>query len=321
MKKNTILILLVLPTIMLGQANKFIRQGLKTTDLKEKVVLFTKAIELEPKKLDAYFYRAIAKNDLGDFHGAIVDYSKIILNEPDADTYYNRGNSRYSIEDIEGAKNDYNKAIEIDPYFVDAIYSLGCSKYDLNDFEGSIVDFSKVVKLQPYHTKAYELRANAYAFLKKSKKALADYTLSVLINHSPDSYYNRGVFYMDINYYKKAKSDLSTSIRLNENNGFAYFYRGVSNLLLGKYKNAISDFSTALKFDSSDFDAMLGLAMTYYRMEDIANAKLNLKKAEQILKTNNNNQQGINLFSNTYWQQNQAYYFNAFFNTFTKLHN
>lgn len=306
---------------MFGQANKFLRQGLKTTDLKEKIEFFTKAIELEPKKLDAYFYRAIAKNDLGDYNGAIVDYSKIIVTEPDADSYYNRGNSRYSLKDFEGAKSDYKKAVELDPYFIDALYSLGCSEYDLGDFEKAIEDFNQVIKIQPYYPKAYELRANSYSFLKKPKKALADYTMVVLIDHSPDSYYNRGVFYMDINYYKKAKNDLSTSIRLNANNGFAYFYRGTSNLLLGKYKNAISDFTGALKFDASDFDAMLGLAMTYYRMEDLTNAELNFKKAEEILQTNTQNQQGIDLFSNTYWYQNQAYFFNAFFSTFTKEQN
>ena len=36
-------------------------------------------ISEEPKNLDAYFHRAIAKNDLGDYRGAIVDYSKIIV--------------------------------------------------------------------------------------------------------------------------------------------------------------------------------------------------------------------------------------------------
>ena len=63
-------------------------------NLEERINLLDQVISLEPKNLDAYFYRALAKNDLGDYQGAIVDYSKIILIEPDADTYFNRGNSR-----------------------------------------------------------------------------------------------------------------------------------------------------------------------------------------------------------------------------------
>ncbi len=313
MKRHFTLILIVFPLIIFAQANKIFRQALKSTDLNERIELLTQAIELEPKKLDAYFYRGLAKNDLGDYYGAIVDYSKVIVAEPDADTYFNRGNSRYSLENFEGAKEDYQKAIELDPYFVDAHYSLGCANYDLGDYETALKNFNNVIKIQPYYSKAYTLTANIFSFQKEYKKALLDYSLAVSIDPNAETYYNRGVFYMKINYYKKAKSDLSSSIRLNGNNGFAYFYRGASELLLGKYKPALSDFLTALKFDDLDFDAMLGLAMTYYRLKDIPNSKLYFNKAKDILQTNTEAKEGIDLFENTYWYQNQYYFFKEAF--------
>ena len=106
--KNIILLFLTLnSTLHFGQVNKIIRQASRETDLSKKVQLYTQAITLEPDNLDYYFYRAIAKNDMGDYSGAIVDYSKIIVEEPDADTYFNRGNSRYSLKDLKGAKEDY----------------------------------------------------------------------------------------------------------------------------------------------------------------------------------------------------------------------
>jgi len=319
MKKIFILILILVPIVNHAQANRYIRKALNSDDLNERIEILTKAIELEPEKLDAYFYRGIAKNDLGDYYGAIVDYSKVIVEEPDADTYFNRGNSRYSLEDFEGAKEDYKKAIELDPYFVDAHYSLGCANYDLDDYDTALTNFNTVIKIQPYYAKAYNLRANIYAFKKKHKEALKDYTMGVLVDPSADTYYNRGVFYMDINYYKKAKSDLSRAIRLNENSSFAYFYRGASQLLLGKHRNALTDFSTALKFDALDFDAMLGMAMTYYRLKDVPNAKSYFNKAKQILQTNSEDIKGIELFKNTYWYQNQYYFFNAAFKTLDAL--
>jgi tetratricopeptide (TPR) repeat protein len=310
MKKSIIFILGLIPLLTFSQANRYVRQALNSTDLNEKIELFTKAIELDPEKLDAYFYRGIVKNDLGDYYGAIVDYSKVIVEEPDADTYFNRGNARYSLEDFEGAKEDYKKAIEIDPYFVDALFSLGCANYDLGDYDSALIDFNKVIKIQPYYSKAYNLRANILSYQKKHKEALKDYTMGVLVDPNADTYYNRGVFYMEINYYKKAKSDFTSSLRFNANNGFAYFYRGASHLLLGKFRNAVSDFTTALKFDELDFDAMLGLSMAYYQMKDIPNTKLYLNKAKQILQTNTDDIKGIELYKNTYWYQNQFYFFN-----------
>lgn len=305
MKKNLLVFLIILPILSFGQANKFYRKALRTVDQKEKLELLNQAIAEDPTHLDAYFQRAIIKNELGDFDGAIVDYSKIILTKPDADSYFNRGNSRFSLKDLVGAKNDYAKAYELDPYFIDALYSLACVKYDLQEYKGAIADFNKVLKLAPNFPEVYMLRASSYKALNRPKKALEDYTLAIYISPNANTYFNRGVFYMDINYYAKANRDLTKSLRLNSNNTFAYFYRGASFLLLGKYDNAIADFSSALELDNMDFDAYLGLALTYFKMNDIAKAKAQLKKAKDIL----GSEAFPELYENTYWYQSQYYFF------------
>ena len=249
MKKLFISLFIMAPLLSIGQANKVYRQALRATDLNEKIELLDQVIAMEPKNLDAYFYRGLAKNDLGDFQGAIVDYSKIILIEPDADTYFNRGNSRYNMEDFEGAKLDYEKAYELDNGFIDALYSLACTKYDLGEYESAITDFNKITKAIPDLQIAYTLRASAYAALENYKEALKDYSTAILINPDSDAFYNRGTFFLEIRYFQKARADLNTAIRLNKDNPFLYFYRGASNLFLGKFEEAISDFLTALKFD------------------------------------------------------------------------
>lgn len=310
--KKIIILITLLPVLSFGQANKLIREANKTDNLTEKIELLSQAIALEPNNLDAYFYRAIAKNDLGDFSGAIVDYSKIILVKPDADSYYNRGNSRYSLKNYEGAKADYEKAFELDPNFLDALYSLAYVKYDLGDFEGTIKDVTKLITMTPTETKTYFLRALAYTALEKPILALNDYSLAILANPDSESYYKRGAFLLDINYYEKASIDLSIALKLNENNNFAYFYRGASSMLLGNYTNAITDFNTTLRYDALDFDALLGLALSYYKANDVANAKLYFEKAANIIAPNGN-QKDINTFSNTYWFQNKYFYFNENF--------
>ncbi|MEC3907130.1 tetratricopeptide repeat protein [Tamlana sp. 2201CG12-4] len=309
MKKTLITFLTILPLLAFGQANKLYRKALRTTDLKEKIELLSQVISIEPKNLDAHFQRGIAKNDLGDYRGAIVDYSKIIVQDPDADTYYNRGNSRYSIKDYTGAKEDYAKAFMLDENFIDALYSLACVKFDLGEFENAITDFDQVIKMAPNQPKTYLLRASAYKALEKYTKALEDYTKAIIVDPNSNTFYNRGAFYMDINYFQKANDDLTTALKLNQNNSYAYFYRGASYLLLGKFTEAISDFSSALKFDSNDFDAYLGLAVAYYKINDDKNAKLNFDRANQILSINKEIN-SVDLYSNTYWFQNQYYYFN-----------
>ena len=318
MKKIILLFLILYPTLYFGQANKIIRQASRETDLNEKIKLYTEAISLEPNNLDFYFYRAIAKNDNGDYSGAIVDYSKIIVEEPDADTYFNRGNSRYSLKDFTGAKEDYAKAFMLDDKFIDALYSLACVKLDLEEYESAIEDFTKIIKQAPNAANVFTLRAAAYTEINQFMSALKDYTTAILIEPNADNYFNRGAFLMDIKYYKDANIDLSNAIKLNKNNPFAYFYRGASSLFLGNYLEAISDFNEAIKFDALDFDAYLGLAMAYEKVNDSANAKLNFDKANGII-TPNQKASSIQDYTNTYWFQEQYFYFNNAINSLVKL--
>ncbi|NNC51036.1 MAG: hypothetical protein HKO01_10910 [Flaviramulus sp.] len=307
-----------MPFISLSQANKLLRQATRTNDLNEKIALLTQVIDLEPKNLDAYFYRALAKNDLGDYHGAIVDYSKIIIEEPDADTYFNRGNSRYSIKDFTGAKEDYAKAYMLDENFTDALYSLACVKLDLEEYESAISDFSGVIKVLPNQSESYLLRAMAYKALEKYQQTLMDYNTAILIDPSANTYYNRGVFFMEINYYKEAYDDFTVSLKVNKNNAFAYFYRGAASLLLGKFLDGISDFTKATEFDSLDFDAYLGLAIAHNKVNDAASAKLNFNKANAIL-FSGEPVNSIEEYANTYWFQNQYFFFNSNINELVKL--
>ncbi|WP_242202307.1 tetratricopeptide repeat protein [Aestuariivivens insulae] len=308
MKKLLFTLLAIIPLLSFGQANKFYRQALRATDLKEKIQLLDQVIALEPDNLDAYFYRGLAKNDSGDYQGAIVDYSKIILVEPDADTYFNRGNSRFNLKDLQGAKADYEKAIALDKSFIDARYSLACTKYDLGEYKNAIADFSTLIKIIPDLQIAYTLRAAAYTALEDYKNAIKDYSTAILINPDSDAFFDRGTLFLDIRYYQKARADLNTAIRLNKDNPFLFFYRGASNLFLGKYEDAIKDFSIALKFDSQDYDALLGLSMAYLKNKDAQQAKIYFNKAKSAIGLDTN-KDTLELFSKSYWYTKQYYYF------------
>ncbi|PWH81668.1 hypothetical protein DIS18_13380 [Algibacter marinivivus] len=318
MKKLLFLIIVIIPLLSFGQIKKVYRKALRTTDLNEKIKLLNQVISEEPKNLDAYFYRAIAKSDLGDYHGAIVDYSKIIVEEPDADTYFNRGNSRYSIKNFSGAKEDYSKAYTLDENFIDALYSLACVKLDLEEYESAIKDFNGVIKKIPHKSHTYILRASAYKAIEQFTNAASDYSTAILIEPSAFNYYNRGAFLMDIKYYKEAHADLTKSIRLNRNNAFAYFYRGAANLFNGHYDDAISDFTNAIKFDAMDFDAYLGLAIAYQKNNQLGKAKGNFDRANSII-IPNKKISTIEQYNNTYWFQNQYFYFNNAINALIKI--
>src|SRR5689334_14181212 len=62
-----------------------------------------------------YFRTAFAKDSVGNYKGAIEDYTKAITIDPRfADAYANRGLARHNSGDVRGALDDLNTALGID---------------------------------------------------------------------------------------------------------------------------------------------------------------------------------------------------------------
>ena len=314
-----IIIALLFPLLSFSQANKLLRQGLKSTDFNEQIDLFTKVIALEPKNLDAYFYRGLAKYNLEDYSGAILDYTKVIFYKPDADTYYNRGNSKFALQDYLGARDDYAKALELNDGLIDAIYNLGLTKVYLGEFNEAIMDFDKISKIFPGDSNIYIQKGMAYMELKNYKEAFNNFGNSILLNPNSNAFYSRGLALLSINYYKEAQADFYKAIELDRNNLPCYFYVGVTHLFLGEFVQAISAFNQSIKFDSLDFDAYLGLAMTQLKANDKMQAKINLQKAKSIINPNALKETDIEIFNNTYWYKNQSLYFKDIFKELNAL--
>lgn len=314
-----ILIALIFPLLSFSQANKLLREGLKSTDFNQQIDLFTQVIALEPKNLDAYFYRGLAKHNLEDYSGAILDYTKVIFYKPDADTYYNRGNSKFALQDYIGAKEDYTKALELNKGLIDAIYNLGLTKVYLGEFNQAIADFDKISKMFPGDSNIYIQKGMAYMELKNYKEAFNNFGNSILLNPNSNAFTTRGLALLSINYYKDAQADFYKAIELDRNNLPCYFYAGVTHLFLGEFVPAISAFTQSIKFDALDFDAYLGLAMTQFKANDKAQAKINFQKAKSIINPNALNDASIEVFANTYWYKNQTFYFNDFFKELNAL--
>ena len=77
----------------------------------------SKAIELNPKNVNAWACRAEAKLKLEDYQGAIDDFTKAIeLDTKNAIAWVNRGLAKANLEDYQSAIDDYSKALKLNPY-------------------------------------------------------------------------------------------------------------------------------------------------------------------------------------------------------------
>jgi tetratricopeptide (TPR) repeat protein len=109
---------------------------------------FPQKITVNPHDAASYKKRGNSRAELGDYEGAIEDYSQAIkLNRNDADAYYHRGNYRYDLGDYLGAIEDYNQVIKLKPNDAEAYYNRGNSRYNQGDKQAALEDFQKAADI------------------------------------------------------------------------------------------------------------------------------------------------------------------------------
>ncbi len=152
--------------------NHFLKIGM----YKLAIVYYNKALELNPELAITYFHRGDAKDELGDYKGAIEDYTMAIELNLDVCAYYNRGNARRPLGDYKGAIADYDSVNLLSPEDVSAYYNRANIKRKVGDYVGAIDDYNSVIQLNPQHVNAYKNRGTAKQALKQYESAEADFT-------------------------------------------------------------------------------------------------------------------------------------------------
>ena len=253
----------VKPLSQVGQSisaeTYFIRgyEKAKLGDYHGAIADFTQAIRLQPDAANAYYNRGNAKADLGQYLAAIADFDIVIRLKPDnARAYYNRGATKADLGQYLSAIADYNTAIHLKPDFANAYYNRGIAKGKLEQHFAAIADYDTAIRLQPDLASAYYNRGNIKARLGQYSAAITDY--DILIHFRPDAadaYYNRGIAKASLGQYVAAIVDFDTAIHLKPAFASAYINRGITKSKFGQYSAAIADYDDAIRLQPNDANA------------------------------------------------------------------
>jgi tetratricopeptide (TPR) repeat protein len=136
--------------------------------------------DLNESKADYYFDKGIDCYHNGDLSGSIINWSLTILinpNEPDA--YYSRAIVKNELHTWKAALRDYDKAIEIAPDFISALTNRGSVRDENGDYQGAIEDYEKVLSFENVDIdnkqRAYFNRGNTKFNMTDSKGACQDW--------------------------------------------------------------------------------------------------------------------------------------------------
>lgn len=109
---------------------------------------------------------ARAKMDMGDYKGAIEDFSSTIRLQPDYETLYKahfgRGYAKFKSGQYQDAKVDFDRAIRIYPNDPEVYFWRAYTKYHLRFSASSeIADYNRAILLKPDYAEAYFNRGQA----------------------------------------------------------------------------------------------------------------------------------------------------------------
>jgi tetratricopeptide (TPR) repeat protein len=157
-----------------------------------------------------YNQKAMACRESKDYLGALSNYNKAILSNPNISAIYNnRGIIHEVLGNMQSAINDYTQALLINPNLTEAYYNRGKIYKNLGNIQGAIDDYTQALLINPADTELYYKRGLAHSCLGNKQAAIDDFKKAASIylqeNNFHDYYKTLGqlknIQYDDYDYY------------------------------------------------------------------------------------------------------------------------
>ena len=206
---------------------------------------------------EAYVEEGDAKYDRKEYEGAMSDASSSIGIHPSFDAYYLRACCREQIGDFMGAIDDYTYCLQFsDNNSDDTIALKGRSDAwrELGNMQHAIDDLSEAITRSDYpHPDLYHLRSSIYALMGEDEKASIDIDIAEDRRMSPEAgrrllweyIFAKAQIKISEGDYQGADEEYSEGIR--EGDESQYASRGYLRLKhMGNMQGAIEDYTMAL---------------------------------------------------------------------------
>lgn len=262
--------------------------GFASTDAEERLKNYQKAINENPKNLDATINIANAFDEMKNYDKAIEYYNKAIeIDKKCALAYNNRGYSYFNKQEYENALQDYDKAILLNPKLEIA----HDNRTKLLEIIAEKEEYKELVENSDENQKNYHYYFNlgmAEARLGEYDKALESYNKSLALNPNfAPCYLFRGILEHGKGNLEKADEDYSKAIEIDKNLVDAYFNR--AQIVFSKesptteeLQSALKDLEKAVELDSKFIDALYSIAVIQKKLKEYHKAIETLDKILEI---------------------------------------
>jgi tetratricopeptide (TPR) repeat protein len=122
-------------------------------EIKNSIVDYDKAISLDPKLVNAYYFKAISLRELGQNALAIEEANRAIAVTPNADSYDELAENYFRLGNIKECLLNHKKATEIGPNNSRIWFNYAVHLGKAEMYANSLIAFQKVQELDPKYPK------------------------------------------------------------------------------------------------------------------------------------------------------------------------
>ena len=237
---------------------------------------------------EAYFFRGIAKYNLGDLGGAERDFDLSLKRNPlYTYAYHYRAITRSRLGRYEEALEDLQEAVELRPGNSGLYFSRGVTYFLSQQFEKAVQDFNIFIRRESDESSAYLNRGASYLFLGDTTNAFADYNKAIELNSlDPEGFVRRSRLYALKNDPDNAMADLDRALALDSTNTLAYFNRAIIRHGKNDWMGAISDLDKVLKLEPGNALTLYNRALIYAQAGELDKAVDDLDRVLNINRDN-----------------------------------
>jgi tetratricopeptide (TPR) repeat protein len=287
---------------LLQNGSELIEQG----KYQEAVRVFDECIAGFPSMTEAFLGRAMAREQLKDYSGAITDYSIFLQKYPqNFEALLGRANARYQAGQFEQALTDYTALLSVPRGETNYVMFqkgatsggtmqittaqsnilprilnyLGLTEYQLKDFEKAVHWLDSAILLEPANADFYVNRGMVLE-ATNPERAMADYNTALKLapNH-PLALHNIGALKAKKgepeDYFEKAIESDSTMLA-------PYLERAYLRMQSGYYKGALEDYNSAIDIEKNDPEIWLNRGFAKEKLNDLKGAYADYSQAIQL---------------------------------------
>ncbi len=235
---------------------------------KEAFVHYKKALEINPRYVDARYNLGILLLQQGKDQEAMPYFIEVLRLKPDkGEAHNNLGIILSKQGKGQEAVGHFSEAIRINPNYGEAHFNLGIALIQQGRNGEAIPHLREALRISPKDATIYNSVGVALSGQNQTREAIACYTRALQIDPDyADAHYNLGSLFALQGRHQEAFIHYNEVLRINPRDAVAHRELAVILDLQGKPREAIVHLADAVRITPNYGEAHLTLGMMYLRM-------------------------------------------------------